>query len=245
MCSIFVRIMAVARLELRGILRSHPLRIFVPTAVLVVLAGPSLVLFAFAEREAMIAQLGVSTAALVSILVGLLAGSAGLAADRHANRRDLLLAGRLTTGEYVAGKWLGITAVGFLCVGLLGGVHIAHLLVRGTPRIAPLLPALLLAGVQGGLAAALALCFSAFLRAGPALLSALGIVLASHAISLTARAGVLEAVLPRLPRLHLAAEAAFGPLSSRLFLAALAHGVLYTVFLLAIAVPLAQWSGGD
>jgi len=239
----FVRILIVAGGELRGILRSHPYRLFLPVAALVVLLSPLLVLFAFRDRAAMVAQVGVSAAGFFAVLLGLLAGSAALARERESGVRDVVLARSLSSVEYVAGKWLGIFAAAALAVATLSVVHLVSLAFRGGPPLgyAPVLAALVLAAAAGGLAAAVGLVFSAVFRAGAAFSGALLFVLASHAAGLmgeTPVTGVLRFALPRLPETNLAAEAAFGPLSIGLVGGSLLHLSLYTLFLLSLAAPL-------
>ncbi|MHC4861824.1 MAG: ABC transporter permease, partial [Planctomycetota bacterium] len=185
-CSSFVSIQALAAAELKAVLRSHPFRIFVPAAAVFVVGAPSLVHMAFEERGAMVAQVGVSTAALFSTLLALLAGAGSMARDREGGLRDLLLSRPLEPGTYLVGKWLGITAAAALSVTVLGGVHLVSVALRGGAihGYGPLVAALLVAAVQGGLAAAVALAFSARLRAGPAFLAALVFLLLGHAAAL-------------------------------------------------------------
>jgi hypothetical protein len=105
----------------------------------------------------------------------------------------------------------------------------------------PLVAALLLAAVQGGLAGAVGLAFSARLRAGPAFLCALVFLLLGHAAALLPAGGAADLaclLLPRTPYLNLAAEAAFGPFGFPLWAVAVLHGVLYTAFALSVGTPL-------
>lgn len=245
----FVRISAVAGGEIRGIIRSHPFLLFLPVSALVVLIAPFFLLFAFKSRDAMVAQVGVSTAAFFAVLLGLLAGSAALARERRGALRDLLLARALTATEYVIGKWLGISIAATFAVTVLGVVHLLSVAIRGGPPAGygPLLAALLLAAVQGGLATAIGLLFSAVLRSGPAFVAALGFVLVAHSIGLmgeTVTTGIVPALLPRLPHLNLSLEAAFGPFPLGVFGLALLHAVLYTAFLLSLTAPLASRTAG-
>jgi hypothetical protein len=81
------------------------------------------------------------------------------------------------------------------------------------------------------------------LRPGPAFVAALLVLLAGHAVALLpagAVAGGLGFLLPRAAGLNLAAEASFGPFTPTLWLAAMLHGLLYTAFLLAVAIPLSR-----
>ena len=245
----FVRIFTVAGGEFRGILRSHPFRLFLPVSAGVVLIAPFFVLFAFQSRDAMVAQVGVSTAAFFAVLLGLLAGAAALARERQGALRDLLLSRPLSAAEYVAGKWLGITAAGGLAVVVLSVVHMASVAIRGGPTngYIPLAAALLLAAFQGSLAAAIGLLFSALLRPGPAFVAALGFVLVAHSAVLvgdSVAGGIIPFLVPRLPYLNLAQEAAFGPFPIGVFGLALLHATLYTAFLLALAAPLAARTAG-
>ncbi len=233
----------MASVELRGILRSHPFRIFVPTAALAVLGSPVLVLYAFRVRDAMILQVGLSTAALFAVLLGLLAGSGSLARERGSGLVELVLSRPPGPGALVAGKWLGIGAAVGLSVAILGLVHAAALWHAGHPPPAgPFLAALLVAAVHGLLAAAAALLFSTFLRPGSAFAAALLFLLLGHAAALLPAGPLGEAarfLLPRVPHLNLAGEAAFGPFPPSLWLLAVAHGTLYALFLLTLAAPLA------
>ena len=243
--SYFVSIGAFARLEARNIFRSHPFRLFVPTAGIVVLLAPSLVLFAFDGRRALVAQVGISTASLFAVLLGLTAGAGALAGDREAGIRDLILSRPIATTSYVVGRWLGIAFAVLVAVGVLGGIHLGSLPFRGAPPMGygPLVAALGLAVVAGSLAAALALVFSARLRAGPAVLAGLLVILAGHAAMLLGGGPVAEAarfLLPRMGALELSSEAAFGPFLPSLWLIPLLHGTLYTAFLLTLAAPLAK-----
>jgi ABC-type transport system involved in multi-copper enzyme maturation permease subunit len=241
----FVRIAAIAAVELREIFRSHPFRIFVPAAALVVLAAPSLVLFAFDEKQAMMAQVGLSTALVFGVLLALVAGSSSLARERESGLRDLLFARSLDSFGWVIGKWVGITTAVIFSIAVLGGLHLGSTALRGVPApgMGPLVGALVIAGVEGMLAGALALVFSAFLRPGPAFVASLLVLLAGHAVALLPAGGpseILRFVLPRVPGLNLAAEAAFGPFTAGLWVTALLHGTLYSAFLLALAIPLAR-----
>ena len=141
------------------------------------------------------------------------------------------------------GKWLGISATVVFSVTLLGGIHLAGLGLRGGAGrgYGPLLGALATAAAQGCLAAAVAIAFSSFLRAGPALLAALSFFLLGHLVALLPReaAGIMRFLLPRTPELNLAGEAAFGPFSTSLWTLAVLHALLYSAFLLALAAPLA------
>ncbi len=243
--SFFACILALASVELREIFRSHPFRIFVPTAALVVLAAPSLVLFAFDQKQAMMAQVGLSTALVFGILLALVAGSSSLARERDSGLRDLLFARSLPASGWVLGKWIGITTAVLFSITVLGGLHLIFTALRGVPApgMAPMVAALLVAGVQGMLAGALALLFSAFLRPGPAFVASLIFLLAGHAVALLPGGGVpelLSFLLPHVPGLNLAAQAAFGPFTAGLWLTALLHGTLYCAFLLALAIPLAR-----
>ncbi len=195
----------------------------------------------------MIAQVGVSTAALFGTLLALLAGAASLAPEREAGLRDLLLARPLSAGEYVVGKWLGISAVVVFSVALLGGIHLTGVAFRGGVEsgYGPLVGALATAAAQGCLAAAIAIGFSSFLRAGPALVAALSFLLLGHLVVLLptgAAADTARFLLPRTPELNLAGEAAFGPFGPALWVLALLHALLYSAFLLAVATPLAARS---
>lgn len=245
MRSSLVCIQALAGVELREIFRSHPFRIFVPAAALVVLSAPSLVLFAFDQKQAMMAQVGLSTALVFAVLLALVAGSSSLAREREAGLRDLLFARSLSSLNYVIGKWVGITGAVFFSILVLGGAHLLFTALRGPPTLGygPLLAALVLAGVEAMLAGALALLFSTILRPGPAFVAALLVLLSGHAAALLpdgGAAGAFQFLLPHAPGLNLAAEATFGPFATGLWLTALLHGTLYTGFLLALAVPLAR-----
>jgi len=233
----FVRILLVSQAELQGILRSHPWRLFLPVAALVVILAPALVLFAFRERAGMVAQVGVSTATFFAVVLGLLSGSAALGRERSSGLRDVLLARRLSVAEYVAGKWVGIAGAAALAVFLLSLVHGASVAWRGGPPRGwvPLVFALATAAAAGGLAAAAGLFFSSLLRPAAAFSAALLFVLGSHAAAL-AGDGWLRIVLPRLPETNLAAEAAFGPLPGALVAVSLLHLLLYTGFLLTLTV---------
>ena len=235
----FVRIWIVARSEALGLFRSHPYRLFLPVAALVVLLGPMLVLFAFRERAAMTAQVGVSAASFFAILSGLLAGANTLARERQSGLSDVLLARSLSPAEYVTGKWLGISAAGALAVVILSVVHLASVAWRGGPPhgYLPLVGALLMAAVSGGLAAAVGLFFSTLFRPGTAFSAALLFVLGAHAVALmgeTAVADVLRFALPRLPEANLGAEAAFGPFPAGLPGWSALPLSLYTAFLLSV-----------
>ncbi len=240
-----VRVLAVARVELREIFRSHPFRIFVPAAALVVIAAPSLVLFAFDRKLAMMAQVGLSTALVFGVLLALVAGASALARERETGLGDLQFARSLSPLAWVLGKWMGIAGAVLFSVAVLGGVHLLFTAHRGFPEpgLGPLAIALGIAGLNGLLAAAAALLFSTLFRPGPAFLAALLWFLAGHAAALLPggpAADLLRFVLPRAAGLNLAAEAAFGPFTAGLWLTALLHGILYTAFLLALAVPLAR-----
>ena len=238
-----LREMSLALADLRGVLRSHPFRIFVPAAAVIVVGAPQLVHFAFRESAAMATQVGLSTAALFSTLLALLAGAGSGARDREAGIRDLILARSIPPGAYLFGKWLGITAAAGVSVVALGGVHLVAVALRGGPEEGwgPLAAALLVAVVQGGLAAAVALAFSTRLRAGPAFLAALVFLLLGHAAALLPAGWTSEAarlLLPRTGYLNLAAEAAFGPFGFPLWSFAVLHGILYTAFVLSLGTPL-------
>ena len=239
--SYFVRLSALARLELKGILRSHPFLLFLPVAALVVLVVPSLVFFTFSAKREMVAQLGISTATLFASLTGLLAGASSLARERADGTRELLLSRPLDPFTYVLGKWLGISAAVALSVAVLGGTHLIAVALRdGPPRgFGPLVAALGVAVVQGGLAAAVALAFSARLRPGPAFVAALLFLLAGHVATLVQAPEAIRFLLPRSPAMNLAAEAAFGPFGPSLWALAALHGIVYSLFLLALAAPLA------
>lgn len=243
--SYLVGILAFARLETLNIFRSHPFRLFVPTAAVVVLLAPSLVLFAFEGHAALVAQLGVSTASLFATLLGLTAGAGALSGDREAGIRDLVLSRPVGAVSYVIGRWLGIAFAVLVSVGVLGALHLGTLPFRGSPPMGylPLVAALALSVVSGALAAALALVFSARMRAGPAFLAGLLVFLAGHAASLLGAGGIADSarfLLPRVGALELSSQAAFGPFLPSLWLAPLLHGTLYTAFLLSLAAPLAK-----
>jgi ABC-type transport system involved in multi-copper enzyme maturation permease subunit len=242
--SLFVCTAAVAGLEVREILRSHPFRIFVPAAALVVMAAPTLVLFAFDEKPAMMAQVGVSTALLFGILLALMAGAGSLARERQAGIRDLLFSRSVGPAAWVIGKWTGISLAALFSVVALGIPHLILTAVRGTPPLGlgNLAIALGVAGVQAMLAAALALLFSSILRPGPAFVAALLLLLAGHAVAMLPDGGSTETLrflLPRVAGLNLAAEASFGPFPAGLWVTAALHGTLYSAFLLALTTPLA------
>jgi len=243
---VFVRILKVAAVEFRGVFRSHPFRLFLPVAALVVVGAPRLVVFAFHARDAMVAQVGVSAAALFATLIGLLGGAASISRERARGVTGLLLSRPLGPAGYVTGKWLGLTAAAGLAVAGIGAVHLGVLaLGGGAPGgWGPLVAALLLAAVGGSLAAAIGLLFSVLLRPGAAFLAGLGLLLASHAAALAGGEGLVAVrlLLPRAPDLHLASEAAFGPFPPALFLLALAHGILYALFLVALSGPLLRWT---
>ncbi len=241
----FVCISSMAIVELREIFRSHPFRIFVPTAALVVLFAPSLVLFAFDLKQAMMAQVGLSTALVFAVLLSLVAGSKSLARDRETGLRDLLFARSLSSFDWVIGKWLGICGAMIFSILVLGGAHLLFTAFRGVPApgYGPLLAALAVAATEGMLAAALDVLFSSFLRQGPAFVASLLVLLSGHAAALLpagGAVGLVQFVLPRAAGLNLAAEASFGPFTAGLWLTALLHGTLYTAFLLALAIPLAR-----
>jgi ABC-type transport system involved in multi-copper enzyme maturation permease subunit len=244
MNSSFVRISAAATVEQTAIVRSHSYRLFVPTAALFVVVTPELVLFAFRERTAMIAQVGVSTAALFATALAILAGASSVARERESGIRDLLLARPLSAGEYLLGKWIGISAVVLFSVTFLGAIHITGIALRGgQPRgYGPLVAALATAAAQGALAGAVALAFSSFLRAGQAIVAAVGFFLLGYLSALLPDdiAGVaVRFLLPRTPELNLAGEAAFGPFSHTLWSIAVLHALLYSTCLLSIATPIA------
>ncbi len=243
MSSFYVRILLVGRLEWRGILRSHPFRLFLPAAALVVVGAPSFVLFAFEQSAAISVQVGLSTAVFVALLLGLMGGAASLPRDRERGVEDLLLSRSLPPGSLVLGKWLGITSATALAVLALGATHVVATFFRGGPPrgYAPILAALFLALVQGGLGAAAALAFSARLRPAPALAAGLLLVLAGHVASMlagTPAADALRHALPLSTALNLSSEAAFGPLTPALWLLPALHAALYTAALLAMAAAL-------
>lgn len=235
-----VRVFAVAGIEFRAILRSHPFRLFLPVGWLLVLAAPGLVLFAFDVRDAMIAQLGVSTAALFALLVGLVAGAGSLAADRESGRASLVLSRPLGTGAWLLGKWLAILAAATLAVVTIGAVHLCSLaLGSGTPHgYGSLVLALLAAAAGGGLGGALSLAFSSRMKPAAAFLAALLLDLSGHAAVLAGESPFLRGarfVLPGTPWLNLGSEAAFGSLTTGVALFALAHALVYSLSALALA----------
>lgn len=220
-----------------------------PVAAALVIGAPYLVVFAFREREAMVAQVGLSTATLFATLLALLAGAGAVVRDRESGIRDLLLARPLPPSAWLLGKWVGITAAVFLAVSVLGGIHLAALGLRGGPAkgYGPICAALASSLVQGGLAAAAALLFSSIVRAGPAFLAALVLLLLGHVAALIpagAAADSLRFLLPRFPHLNLSGEAAFGSLPASLWTLAILHGALYSFFLLALGARLAARRGG-
>lgn len=244
-----VRVLAVASVDLRGILRSHPFRIFLPVGLLLVLAAPSLVLFAFDVRDAMIAQLGVSTAALFALFVGLVAGAGSLASDRETGRASLVLSRPIGAGAWLLGKWLAILVAVALAVAAIGAAHFVSLAFRGGPPhgYGPLALALLVAAGGGGLGGALALAFSTRLKPAAAFLGALLVDLSGHAVVLAGTTPFLKGarfVLPGTPWLNLGSEAAFGTLTTGVSLFALSHALLYSLFVLALGAWLVERKAG-
>jgi ABC-type transport system involved in multi-copper enzyme maturation permease subunit len=231
----------------KEILRSHPFRIFVPVAALIVVAAPSLAFFAFEREQATATQLGISTASLFSLLLGLTAGAGGIARDRLHGVREVILARPLSPLAYVAGRWVGAFAAILLSTAVLGGVHLVSLAGRGgAPLGVPaVLAALVVTAALGGLAVAAAMLFSTVLKPGPAFVAALLLLLLSHAVHILPDGPVVAVsrhVLPRLPYLHLGIEAAFGPWSGRVFLLGLAHAAGITALFLVLSAPLAARS---
>jgi ABC-type transport system involved in multi-copper enzyme maturation permease subunit len=245
-----VRILAVAAVEYRGIVRSHPFLVFLPAAALLVVGAPALIFFAFEQQEAMQAQVGVSTAVFFATILALLAGASTLPRERETGVRDVLLGSPLTPGTWIAGKWLGICGAVLLAVAVLGGVHLVSVELRGGAPLGygPFLAALLLAVVQGALAGAGALAFGARLRSGPALVASLILILAGHGAGLAGEGALgqtLRFLLPRAEALNLAGEAVFGPFGAPLWLAAALHGLLYAGFLLTVATLLTATSAAS
>lgn len=216
----------------------------IPAGSLLVALSPGLVLFSFEVRARMEAQVGLSTAALFGTVLGLAAGATSLARDRRTGRLDLLLAGPLSPGELVLGKWIGIGAAIFLLVGILGGVHFLSLALRsGAPDgYGPLLVALFGAAGAGLLAAAIGLLLSARLAPAPAFLGGLAILVAGYVVPRISGDGaaIFAFLLPRSPDLNLAADAAFGQLAPAALAFTAIHGLGYAGAALAAAALLSR-----
>lgn len=233
-----VRIWAVASIEARAVFRSHPYRLFLPVAFLVVLASPALVLFAFNERSAMVVQIGLSTASVFAVLLGIAAAAGSLPADRASRRQDLVLSHAFDPFAWLLGKWVGILLPMGAAIAAIGVVHAVNLaFTTGLPHgPAPLLLGLLVALAAGALATSLALACAALLPPAGTFLAALIILAAGQSLALLPSSPVahlLAFVLPLTPDFNLAGAAAFGVLPGSVAALVLLNAFAYSLFALA------------
>jgi len=235
-----VRLLAVARWTLVEAVRERLLYVVLLFAALLVAASCVLTPLAPGAQRKVVIDLGLAGMSSLGVLVVLLSGTGMVRREIERRSLDVLLAHPLSRLEFLAGKWLGLTATLAVLMAAMTAVFAVALTVSGIGFRPQLLLAIGGAMLEWVVVASIAVLFSVFTSPTLAALFTLGLFAAGHWAHGAARlatetttasaVAVLRWIVPALGLFDVRSEVVHGvPVSLARAIAAAAYAALFTI----------------
>jgi Cu-processing system permease protein len=243
-------IWAIATNTVRESVRSKLLYGLLFFAVLLIGAGAIVARLSYVEGERILQDVGMGAVRLFGVTIAILVGINLI--HREVDRRTVytILSKPLSRGEFLVGKFLGLTLTIWLQMGIMGAAFVAVSLATGAPLGAPHLAFFALAAIELALVVGIATFFSAFTSPVLATFFTTGVWVVGHqsrqlrdigasaeSPSLEWATWLLHRVLPDLESFNLSSEAAhLLPVSASDWLLPMLYGAGYLTLVLFAAV---------
>jgi ABC-type transport system involved in multi-copper enzyme maturation permease subunit len=243
-------IWAIATNTVRESVRSKLLYGLLFFAVLLIGAGAIVARLSYVEGERILQDIGMGSVRLFGVAIAILVGINLI--HREVDRRTVytILSKPLSRGEFLVGKFLGLTLTIWLQMAIMGVAFVAVSLATGAPLGASHLVFFALAGVELALVVAIATLFSAFTTPVLATFFTAGAWMVGHQSRQLRDLGagtesqaiewatwLLHRVLPDLESFNLSSEAAhLLPVSASDWLLPTLYGAGYLALVLFAAV---------
>ena len=247
-----VCIWTIATNTVRESVRSKLLYGLLFFAVLMIGAGALIGSLSYVESHRILQDIGLGAVRLFGVAIAILVGINLI--HREVDRRTVytILSKPLSRGEFLVGKFLGLTLTIWLQMAIMGAAFVGVSLATGATLAAPHAAFFLLTGVELALVVAVATFFSAFTTPVLAAFFTTGVWMVGHLsrqlrdiganaddASIGWATWMLHRVLPDLESFNLASEAAHVlPVTTADWLMPLCYGVGYLTLVLFAAVAL-------
>jgi ABC-type transport system involved in multi-copper enzyme maturation permease subunit len=241
---------AIAANTVRESVRSKLLYGLLFFAVLLIGGGAVVGSLSYVESERILQDVGLGAVRLFGVAIAILVGINLI--HREVDRRTVytILSKPLSRGEFLIGKFLGLTLTIWMQMAIMGAAFVAVSLLTGAPLGTPHLLFFLLTGVELALVVGIATFFSAFTTPVLAAFFTTGVWMVGHATrelrDIGARSGsgpmeqltwLLHRALPDLESFNLASEAAhLLPVTTSDWVLPMLYGAGYLVLVLFAAV---------
>ncbi len=248
-----IRVLTIAKNSFQEVIRDRILYFIGFFALLLTLAQKIIPEIAAGTDEKILLDFGIGAIAILTVVIAIFVGTALINKEIEKRTLLMLIPKPISRAELIVGKHLGLWSVLAITISIMMALYLGMLQLSGIsyPTSALIISAIYLS-IELALLIAVAMVFGVFTSSILATLLSFGIYLMGHFSQdllelgkLSKNASIenlttsLYLVLPDLSRLDLKNEAVYGLLpSSGDLLAHALYGVLYTTFLLVVAITI-------